>query len=122
MKRTPKSLRTYLDNDQFRLYKLIWDRFVASQMAPAEMKITSIDIDARRDTKNFLFRATATEVVFAGWLKIYGVEEEAEKKAESEKPSEEEENKKLPPLSESEKLHLVKLLPASAFYRTTTAI
>src|SRR5580704_13937157 len=58
VKRTPESLRTYLDNDQFRLYKLIWDRFVASQMAPAEMKITSIDIDARRDTKTFLFRAT----------------------------------------------------------------
>jgi DNA topoisomerase-1 len=70
----------YLDHDQFRLYKLIWDRFVASQMTPAEMKVTSIDIDARRDPKFFLFRATATEVVFAGWLKIYGVEEEAEKK------------------------------------------
>jgi DNA topoisomerase-1 len=114
-RRTPESLRTYLDNDQFRLYKLIWDRFVASQMTPAEMKVTSIDIDARRDPKFFLFRATATEVVFAGWLKIYGVEEEAEKKAEPEKPSEEEENKKLPPLSESEKLHLVKLLPAQHF-------
>ena len=55
------------------------------------------------------FRATATEVVFAGWLKIYGVEEEAEKKAESEKPSEEEENKQLPPLSENERLQLIKL-------------
>jgi DNA topoisomerase-1 len=113
--RTPDNMRKYLDHDQYRLYKLIWERFVASQMTPAEMKVTSIDIDARRDPKSFLFRATATEVVFAGWLKIYGVEEEAEKKAEPEKPSEEEENKKLPPLSESERLHLVKLHPEQHF-------
>ncbi len=115
VRRTPESLRAYLDHDQFRLYKLIWERFVASQMTPAEMKVTSVDIDARRGPKFFLFRATATEVVFAGWLKIYGVEEEAEKKAEPEKPSEEEENKKLPPLSESERLHLVKLHPEQHF-------
>jgi len=113
--RTPENMRKYLDNDQYRLYKLIWERFVASQMTPAEMKVTSIDIDARRDPKFFLFRATATEVVFAGWLKIYGVEEEAEKKAEAEKPSEEEENKKLPPLSENERLDLVKLHPEQHF-------
>ncbi len=115
VRRTPDSMRQYLDHDQLRLYKLIWERFVASQMTPAEMKVTSIDIDARREPKFFLFRATATEVVFAGWLKIYGVEEEAEKKAEPEKPSEEEENKKLPPLTENEKLHLVKLHPEQHF-------
>ncbi len=115
VRRTPDSVRSYLDHDQFRLYKLIWERFVASQMTPAEMKVTSVDIDARRDDKTFLFRATATEVVFAGWLKIYGVEEEAEKKAEHEKPSDEEENKKLPPLTENEKLHLIKLLPGQHF-------
>jgi len=115
VRRTPDSMRTYLDHDQFRLYKLIWERFVASQMTPAEMKVTSVDIEARREEKFFLFRATATEVVFAGWLKIYGVEEEAEKKAEQEKPSDEEENKKLPPLSENERLHLVKLHPEQHF-------
>lgn len=115
VRRTPDSMRAYLDSDQFRLYKLIWERFVASQMTPAEMKVTSVDIDARREPKSFLFRATATEVVFAGWLKIYGVEEEAEKKAEPERPSEEEENKKLPPLSENERLHLVKLHPEQHF-------
>ncbi|HVM61610.1 MAG TPA: type I DNA topoisomerase [Verrucomicrobiae bacterium] len=114
-RRTPDSVKAYLDHDQFRLYKLIWERFVASQMTPAEMKVTSVDIDARRDEKFFLFRATATEVVFAGWLKIYGVEEEAEKKAEKEKPSEEEENKKLPPLSENERLQLIKLHPEQHF-------
>jgi DNA topoisomerase-1 len=115
VRRTPESVKRYLDHDQFRLYKLIWERFVASQMTPAEMKVTSVDIDARREPKFFLFRATATEVVFAGWLKIYGVEEEAEKKAESEKPSEEEENKKLPPLSEGELLQLIKLHPEQHF-------
>ena len=113
--RTPDSVKQFLDHDQYRLYRLIWDRFVASQMVPAEMKVTSVDIDARHQEKNFLFRATATEVVFAGWLKIYGVEEEAEKKAEQEKPSEEEENKKLPPLTERERLDLIKLHPEQHF-------
>jgi DNA topoisomerase-1 len=113
--RTPESLRRCLDHDQWRLYRLIWERFVASQMAAAELKVASVDIDARRESKTFLFRATATEVAFAGWLKIYGVEEEAEKKAENEKPSEEEENKKLPPLNEGEKLNLVKLHPEQHF-------
>ncbi len=113
--RTPDSLRNYLDHDQFRLYRLIWERFVASQMTPAEMRVTSVDIDARRNDKFFLFRATATEVVFPGWLKIYGVEEEAEKKAENEKPSEEEDNKKMPPLSVEEKLNLLKLHPDQHF-------
>jgi DNA topoisomerase-1 len=115
MLRTPEKMRPYLDHDQQRLYRLVWERFVASQMTPAEMRVTSVDIDARREQKSFLFRATATEVVFPGWLKIYGVEEEAEKKAEHEKPSEEEENKKLPPLAESEGLHLVKLHPEQHF-------
>ena len=68
------------------LYRLIWDRFVASQMTSADMRVSSVDIEARHEPKFFVFRATATEVVFAGWLKIYGVEEEAEKKAEPEKP------------------------------------
>ena len=115
VRRDPESLRKYLDHDQWRLYRLIWERFVASQMTPAEMKVTSIDIDAKRGEKSFLFRATATEVVFPGWLKIYGVEEEAEKKAENEKPSEEEENKKLPPLTTGENLNLVKLHPGQHF-------
>ena len=112
VRRTPDSLRQYLDHDQLRLYRLIWDRFVASQMVPAEMRVTSVDIDARPQQtpdRQYLLRATATEVVFPGWLKIYGVEEEAEKKAEHEKPSDEEENKKLPPLAENEKLHFIKL-------------
>jgi DNA topoisomerase-1 len=115
VQRTPDSVRGYLDHDQFRLYKLIWERFVASQMTPAEMKVTSVEIDARHGEKFFLFRATATEIVFAGWLKIYGVEEEAEKKAEREEPSEEEENKKLPPLRENEPLDLVELHPEQHF-------
>lgn len=116
--RTPESLRPYLDHDQQRLYRLIWDRFVASQMAPADLRVSSVDIDARhrqQKEKTFLLRATATEVLFPGWLKIYGVEEEAEKKAEHEKPSEEEENKKLPPLTENERLHLIQLHPQQHF-------
>ncbi|MGD0652550.1 MAG: type I DNA topoisomerase, partial [Verrucomicrobiia bacterium] len=115
VRRTPESVRPYLDHEQLRLYRLIWERFVASQMTSAVLRVTSVDIDARRQGKSFLFRATTTEVVFAGWLKIYGVEEDAEKKAEQEKPSEEEENKKLPPLAEGEQLHLIQLLPEQHF-------
>ncbi len=118
VKRTPESLSGSLTSDQLRLYRLIWNRFLASQMTPAEMKVTSIDICAQHkdaSEKNYLFRATATEIVFSGWLKVYGVDEEAEKKAENEKPTEEEGNKKLPPLIVDENVDLVELKPEQHF-------
>ncbi|NQU11892.1 type I DNA topoisomerase [bacterium] len=117
-RRSPDEVKRHLTHDQARLYRLIWDRFVASQMVPAETRVSSVDIPATPPSpapRSCLFRATATEIVFPGWLRIYGVEAEAEKKAENEPPSEEEENKKLPPLTEQERLDLQRLLPEQHF-------
>jgi DNA topoisomerase-1 len=70
--RTPTDLEPYLSPDQTKLYTLIWKRFIASQMRPAEQKVTTVDTSiSGSDGRNFIFRTTATETVFAGFLKIY---------------------------------------------------
>ena len=65
--RTPGSIKEYLKRDQYRLYKLIWDRFTASQMAPAVLDGVSADITAG----DYLFRATGSSVRFLGFMKVY---------------------------------------------------
>ncbi|HEX2842771.1 type I DNA topoisomerase [Hyphomicrobium sp.] len=70
--RTPQSVARYLDKDQARLYDLIWKRAVASQMASAEMKQTTADIEVKgRDGKVYTMRATGSVVTFDGFLKVY---------------------------------------------------
>ena len=65
--RTPESLKPYLKRDHLRLYKLIWERFVASQMAPAVLDTVSCDIEAGE----FVFRATGSQVKFPGFMTLY---------------------------------------------------
>lgn len=65
--RDPKQLKSYLSRDQFRLYQLIWERFVASQMAPAVMDTMSVDLV----NNNVLFRASGSKVKFPGFMKVY---------------------------------------------------
>ncbi|HEU5299897.1 MAG TPA: type I DNA topoisomerase, partial [bacterium] len=65
--RTPEAVRPHLRSDQFKVYKLIWERFVASQMSSAVMDTLSVDITAGP----FLFRATGSKVKFAGYLAVY---------------------------------------------------
>jgi DNA topoisomerase I len=75
--RTPDSVRKFLKDDQFKLYQLIWQRFMASQMAPAVFDTTTIDfrIDgeaaASRVVRQFQFRATGSVVKFPGFLALY---------------------------------------------------
>lgn len=69
--KTPDSLKKDLDRDHLRLYELIWQRMVASQMKEAIYDQIALDIAA----KNFTFRASGSMIKFAGWLKIYGREE-----------------------------------------------
>ncbi|MDQ8699701.1 type I DNA topoisomerase [Hyphomicrobium sp. LHD-15] len=70
--RTPQSVARYLDKDQARLYELIWKRAVASQMASAEFKQTTADIEVKgRDGKTYTLRATGSVVQFDGFLKVY---------------------------------------------------
>jgi DNA topoisomerase-1 len=67
VQRTPEAVRPYLRSDQFKVYKLIWERFVASQMASAVMDTLSVDITAG----SFLFRATGSKIKFPGYLAVY---------------------------------------------------
>ncbi|MBT2700014.1 type I DNA topoisomerase [Bacillus sp. ISL-40] len=65
--RDPNSLKTFLSRDQLRLYKLIWDRFLASQMAQAVMDTMSVDLQ----NGNVLFRANGSKIKFPGFIKLY---------------------------------------------------
>ena len=89
---TPEKIRSKLTNDQYRLYKLIYDRFIASQMADAVYEVCNADITAG----NSLFKASGSVPVFAGYTKVY----------EEKQDTENEEEGKLPALTEGEKLDL----------------
>ncbi|TYS70608.1 type I DNA topoisomerase [Sutcliffiella horikoshii] len=85
----PQSIKEYLSRDQFRLYKLIWERFVASQMAPAILDTVSVDL-----TQNdVLFRATGSTVKFPGFMKVY---------VEGNDDQQEEKENLLPPLKKGD--------------------
>jgi DNA topoisomerase-1 len=110
--RTPQSVRQHLDRAQYRLYKLIWQRFVASQMAPAIYDTLSVDIVATPaetaptpEAPPYLFRAAGSRVRFPGFLVVY---EEA-------KSGSAEKDRILPPLDEGEPLDLMQLLPHQHF-------
>ncbi|MBI3611369.1 MAG: type I DNA topoisomerase [Nitrospirae bacterium] len=121
--RAPESLKAHLTKDHYQLYKLIWDRFVASQMTPARLEMTRVDITAG----DALFRATGQVVKFPGFTVLYTESQEdrhAEKKAptaeasnppKAEEESEEDEERMLPPLSVGERLKLLGLDPKQHF-------
>jgi len=95
--RTPDSLAGFLGKDELALYKLIWQRFVASQMMPALVDQTTIDINAGQ---RYLFRATGSVIKFNGFLAVY--EEGKDEKDEED----DEQSRKLPPVEEGERLTL----------------
>jgi DNA topoisomerase-1 len=101
--RTPDELRRYLNEDQFKLYRLIWQRFVASQMVPAVFDQTTIDIEAQ----DYLFRATGSVLKFDGFLAVY---QQAEEEGDGD-----EEGKRLPRVAEGQMLGLEKLWPLQHF-------
>lgn len=72
--RRPEHIRKYLKEDQYRLYELVWQRFMASQMSPAVFDTTTVDFDLGR----FLFRATGSVVKFDGYQRLYKESREAE--------------------------------------------
>jgi DNA topoisomerase-1 len=104
MERTPESLKDVLDHQQLKLYTLIWNRTMATQMAAAELKRVGVDIAA----KNYTFRATGQTVVFDGFLRLYqeGRDEDHVKKEDDVDDG----DKFLPPLTEGEKLKLTEML------------
>ncbi|GAK47765.1 DNA topoisomerase I [Secundilactobacillus oryzae JCM 18671] len=95
--RTPASLKDYLSNDQFKLYQLIWNRFVASQMTPAVMDTMAVTIEQNK----VMFRANGSKLKFDGFLKIYN--------------SDKEKDNLLPDLNEGDTVKLSKTDPAQHF-------
>src|SRR5262249_13946405 len=102
--RTPDSLAKYLKPEELKLYRLIWQRFVASQMMPAVFDQTTIDIQAGR----FIFRATGLVQKFDGFLKIY-------QEGRDEKIEEDEEERSLPLVEKGETLKLNSITPEQHF-------
>jgi DNA topoisomerase-1 len=75
--RTPESLARYLSQEQLKLYRLVWQRFVASQMTPAIYDVTTIEIDAVSN-RTYNFRTSGSVLKFDGFLRVYGADEEDE--------------------------------------------
>ncbi len=105
--RAPDEVRKYLDEDLFKLYQLIWQRFVASQMVPAVFDQTTIDISAG----DYLFRATGSVMKFDGYLTVYQASQEDEEKDEDAGA----EGRALPGVAEGEMLRLENLRPEQHF-------
>ena len=123
--REPDAVKEHLDSGQNRLYRLIWQRFVASQMKPAIFDVTSVDVKADRlepgtevpaagpelkrflDALRYLFRATGSKLIFPGFLLVYQ-ETRDEARAEDDVGP-------LPPLQVGEVLDLLRLIPDQHF-------
>jgi len=103
--RTPETVAGVLDADELKLYRIIWQRFVASQMAPARIAQRTAEIEALAAApggREYLFRATASDVVFPGYLKASGGPVRPPREAEED--AADEEDGPLPPLEENELL------------------
>jgi DNA topoisomerase-1 len=109
--RTPSSVKPHLSDDQYRLYRLIWQRFVASQMADAIYDTLTVEVLAgpAAGLKPYLFRATGSSIRFPGFLKVY-----QETKSEDDK-NDDDLDIQIPPLSVKEMLDLLKLMPEQHF-------
>jgi len=120
MQHDPETVKPYLTPDQYSLYRLIWNRFVASQMNPATFDETTVDIAAG----DYVFRVKGTVPKFAGWMATYGLtpgqpeqKEGDETAAPGGRERDEEEGATgvLPPLAEGDRLELKVLRPEQKF-------
>lgn len=120
--RTPESIKAFLDPAEYKVYDLIWKRFVASQMNPAVFDTVSVDIAAGEAKAiaelvplngtavyPYLFRATGSTPKFAGYLAVYEEAREEDVKQEGD------DDVKIPPLTPQEVLDLIRLLPEQHF-------
>jgi DNA topoisomerase-1 len=137
----PAQVQKHLERDMFRLYELIWNRFIACQMVPAVFDQTVADIEAKRvleiapthpaeaaaalrtaekQARSFIFRATGQTLKFPGYLAVYGAVVPDEPEAGAEKMEGDDEEKgdvarQLPPLEEGQRLELLQLLSEQHF-------
>jgi DNA topoisomerase-1 len=120
--RTPKAIEAYLRPKQYMLYRLIWRRFVASQMKPALYDTVTVDIETiiNDNPTVYLFRATGSTLRFPGFLKVYGIDTDAEEARQSRQDAtkndeETPENNRLPDLVKGDPLKLHQLVPNQHF-------
>jgi DNA topoisomerase-1 len=107
--REPDQLRGQLEPDQFRLYDLVWKRFLASQMASAIFDITTVDVDAQAAAKpRYRFRASGSRLKFAGFLSLYRAGRDDEEPTD-------EDRQPLPELTAGDVLKLIQLIPEQHF-------
>jgi DNA topoisomerase-1 len=109
--RNPEQIKEFLEPAMYKLYRLIWQRFVASQMEAAVYDTLQVEVTGKSNEHGYLLRVSGSTVKFAGFLVVY---EEA--KNEDVKSEEEEENVLIPPgLAEGQKQGLVRLIPEQHF-------
>jgi DNA topoisomerase-1 len=110
IRREPEAIRGFLNNDQYRLYNLVWQRMVSSQMADALLDQTTVDVEAREPggTTAHMLKATNLQLRFAGFRQVY---------IEGRDDEEEEDlgNNPLPALSEGDSLRMNELFPEQKF-------
>ncbi|HSX04840.1 MAG TPA: type I DNA topoisomerase [Rhabdochlamydiaceae bacterium] len=105
----PETIRQYLSEDQFKLYQLIWRRFIACQMNPAIYDTVTCDIET---DQNIQLRATGSTIKFLGFLAVYEEKEDTSEGAQGEGPE-----KVLPMLQGGQSLHLNEIKSEQAFTR-----
>ncbi len=112
--RDPQSVKGFLSQPQYRLYNLVWQRYMASQMAPARLDNTRVDIaagkkaDVEAGTAPYVFRATGSIITFPGWMAVYQMGRDEGDTDELDKGA-------LPELEKGEDLNLLQLLPEQHF-------
>ena len=104
--KTPESIKKYLDKDQYRLYKLIWDKFMSSQMAPAEIANKTVEINAG----DYTLKAGTSKVMFDGFLKLYNDTEDDENNENNNSS-----DAKIPDLEKGDKVKCNKVDPKQHF-------
>jgi len=100
---SPESLKEFLKPEQYKLYELIYNRFLASQMTPAEYLVTSVDIQADK----YLFVVTGSKLIFDGFMAVYSKNNDEENEQKNKNP--------IPPLDKDEILDLIRLIPSQHF-------
>ena len=106
----PSTIKESLEKDMFRLYQLIWSRFVSCQMVPAVLDTTQFDIK----TGKFLFRSNGSILKFAGFMKVY-VESQDDEKGDAVQSSGKADDRLLPALKKGEELKVQEVLPEQHF-------
>jgi DNA topoisomerase-1 len=108
--RQPNGIKEFLDRDQFRLYQLIWQRFLASQMSPAIFDTLTVEVTGKSRSHEYLLRASGSTIRFQGYLIVY------EEARDEDVVSEEEEEVRIPAsVQEGQSQKLLRVIPAQHF-------